>query len=100
MVDNFSSGFSLVFVIIAVVIAVVFVFVIVTLVRNVDRAKKQGINPFTAQTDIAAKLLKSDLLKGEQSKTERLAEVDALLAAGTITADEHRAARAAILTSE
>jgi len=100
MVDNFSTGFSVVFVIVAAFIAIVFVFVVVTVIRNLGRAKRQGIDPFTAQTDIAAKLLKSDLLRGEKGKPERLAEVDALLAAGTITADEHRAARAAILASE
>jgi competence protein ComGC len=99
MVDNFSTGFSVVFVVIAVIIAIVFVFVIVNVVRNVGKANRQGIDPFTAQTDIAAKLLNSDVLSAEKPIAERLAEVDALFAAGTISADEHRAARAAILAA-
>ena len=100
MVDTFSPAFPVVFIVIAAFIAIVFVFVIVTLVRNVGKARRQGIDPFTAQTDIAAKLLKSDLLAAKKPMAERLAEVDALLAAGTISADEHRAARAAILAGD
>ena len=100
MVDTFSTAFPIVFVVIAVFIAAVFIFVIVTLVRNVGKAKRHGIDPFTAQTDIAAKLLNSDLLTSAPGKTERLAELDALLAAGTINADEHKAARAAVLAPE
>jgi len=97
MVDNFTTGFSVVFVIVAVVIAVVFVFIVVSIVRNLARAKQRGIDPLTVQTDLAAKAMNSDLLKSERSKADRLAEVDAMLAAGSITADEHAAARAAIL---
>lgn len=100
MVDTFSTGFSIVFVVIAVFIAIVFVFVIVNVVRNVGKARQQGIDPFTAQTDIAAKLLNSDLLSAKKPMGERLAEVDALFAAGTISAEEHKAARAAILAAE
>jgi hypothetical protein len=100
MVDTFSTAFPIVFIVIAAFIAVVFVFVIVNVVRNVGKAKRHGIDPFTAQTDIAAKLLNSDLLKGAKNKPERLAEVDALLAAGTITAAEHGTARAAILAGD
>ena len=97
MLDTFTTGFSVVFVIVAVVIALVFVFVIVTIVRNVSRARQQGIDPFTVQTDLAAKAMKSDLLRGERSKADRLAEVDAMRASGAISAEEHAAARAAIL---
>jgi uncharacterized membrane protein len=100
MVDTFSTGFSVVFVVIAVFIAIVFVFVIVNVVRNVGKARQQGIDPFTVQTDLAAKVLNSDVLAAKSTKAERLAEVDSLLAAGTIDGDEHRAARAAILASE
>jgi hypothetical protein len=95
-----NNTFPVLFILVGAIVAVVFVIVVVMAARNAAAAKRQGIDPFTAQADIAAKLLKSDLLKPAQSKSERLAEVDALLAAGTISAEEHRAARAAILAAE
>jgi cell division protein FtsX len=93
MVDQFSTLFSVV----VVVIAVVAVFVIVSVVRNARKAKQHGLDPLTLQTDLAAKVMQSDLLGAERSKPERLAELDSLLATGSITAAEHGEARAAIL---
>ena len=67
------------------------------------RYVQQGIDPTVADVDLQAKLLKSDLLAGgrpaapERTVTDRLAELDTLLSAGTITAAEHAAARAKVL---
>ena len=85
------------FVVVGIIVTVVFVLVVVGVVLNVRKAKSLGLDPLTANVDLAAKAMDSDLLRGSRSKAERLAEVDALLAAGTITATEHAEARAAIL---
>jgi len=53
----------------------------------------------TLQADLAAKVMRSDLLCGGQSKAQRLAEIDAMLAEGVVTPAEHADARAAILRS-
>ena len=92
-----TSGFDAVFIGICIFAAAVVVLAIVLVVRNVLKARKSGIDPFTVQTDLAAKVLNSEALKGAQSKPERLADVDAMLAQGVITATEHSEARASIL---
>ena len=92
-----NSIFGVLFAIVGVIVAVVFVIVIVGVVLNTRRARQHGLDPLTLQTDLAAKAMNSDLLRGTRGKAERLAEVDALLAAGTITENEHAEARAAIV---
>lgn len=68
--------------------------------------KDAGADPFTVDAAVAAKVLRSDVLRpsGSQepeaparSLEERLKELDDLLARGIITPDEHREARAAAL---
>lgn len=92
-----NTWFNAVFIVIAILIAIAFVVVIVSVVRNAGKARRHGLDPMTLQADMAAKVMQSDLLAGEQSKVQRLAEVDALLAQDTITPAEHADARAAIL---
>jgi hypothetical protein len=92
-----NSIFGPIFAVVVVIVAVVFVLAIVGVVLNVRNARRKGLDPLTLQTDLAAKVMGSGLLDARQSKAERLAELDAMLADGTITAAEHAEARAAIL---
>ena len=92
-----NSLFPVVFIVIALVVVAVFMVAIVSVVRNSRKARQHGLDPMTLQADLAAKVMQSDLLAGGQSKSQRLGEVDAMLAAGEISQAEHAAARAAIL---
>ncbi|MET4581390.1 uncharacterized protein HemY [Conyzicola nivalis] len=94
-----NSLFPVVFIAIALVAVAVFVVAIVSVVRNSRRVRQHGLDPMTLQADLAAKVMRSDLLSGGQSKAQRLAELDAMLTEGVITPAEHAAARAAILRS-
>ncbi|CAI9386682.1 SHOCT domain-containing protein [Microbacterium sp. T2.11-28] len=73
-------------------------------IRKYRILRDAGTDPFTVDAAVAAKVLRSDVLRGSdepatapRSIEERLAELDGLLARGVITADEHREARAAVL---
>jgi hypothetical protein len=94
-----NSLFPVVFIAIALVAVAVFVVAIVSVVRNFRKVRQHGLDPMTLQADLAAKVMRSDLLSGGQSKAQRLAELDAMLTEGVITPAEHAAARAAILRS-
>ena len=94
-----NSLFPVVFIVIALVVVAVFMVAIVSVVRNSRKARQHGLDPMTLQADLAAKVMRSDLLSGGQSKAQRLAELDAMLTEGVITPAEHADARAAILRS-
>ena len=96
----FPAWFAIVFAVIGVVIVGVFVLIIVVIVRNARRAKTLGVDPTTLRTDMAARYLRHGLGAGGTSLTERLAELDRLRAAGSITAEEHARAREAALTGD
>ena len=66
-------------------------------VRNYNKAKSMGKDPFTLQTEVIAKLAHSKLLEGEESIEQKLAKADELLAKGTITQTEHADLRKSIL---
>jgi hypothetical protein len=66
-------------------------------VRNYNKAKSMGKDPFTLQTEVIAKLADSKLLQGEVSIEQKLSEADELLAKGTITQTEHADLRKSIL---
>lgn len=97
------SGADALFTAVPVLVGIGFVVVIVLAIRRYVRFSQHGIDPTVADVDLTAKLLKSDLLAPERPErpvrtvTERLAELDGLLAAGTISVDEHAAARAKVL---
>ena len=91
------DAFSVVFGLVVVVVVLGFGFVIFSIVRNAQKASELGHDPLTMQTELAAKALDSQALAPARTVEQRLAEVDALLAAGTISTDEHTAARARIL---
>lgn len=91
------ENFHIVFLVVLAIILVAAVFVVVSVVRNIAKAKASGLDPLTLQTDLAAKVMNSDLLASEKPLAQKLADVDALLASGAITPEEHGTARAAIL---
>jgi uncharacterized membrane protein len=90
-------GIAVVFVVIGIAVS------IFLKLRNVSRVIESGNDPTTFETDLAIKAMNSQAFSPAaaaapaKSTTERLAELDALLAAGTITSDEHAAARAKVL---
>ncbi|MCM6760896.1 hypothetical protein NB037_00545 [Rathayibacter sp. ZW T2_19] len=91
-----TGALNAAFAVVPIVIAAVVVLIAVLIVVNLRRARKLGVNPLTLETDIAAKLATGGF-GAERPLGERLAELDGLLAAGTITEQEHAAARRAAL---
>jgi len=94
-----QSGFTGLFGLVAVIVVLGIVASIGLTVYRAARLRAQGVNPLTVEQDLAAKVLKSDLLGAtpSRSKAERLAELDVLVANGTISATERDSARARIL---
>jgi hypothetical protein len=96
---GFEGMFGL-FIVVFVIVAGVSLFI---WLRNVNKVVESGNDPTTFETDLAIKAMNSQAFaaaepaKPAKSTAERLAELDALLAAGTITSDEHTAARAKVL---
>jgi hypothetical protein len=74
-------------------------FVVYIAYRNAKKVQQSGHDPFTLQTDIAVKALDSKILSADESTEDRLAEIERLFSAGTISADERVAARNAVLGS-
>ncbi len=91
------------FTIVPVLMGIGIVVAIVLAIRRGVRYTQHGIDPTVADVDLTAKLLRSDLLAAERPEApertvaDRLAELDRLLAAGTISAEEHATARAKVL---
>jgi uncharacterized membrane protein len=80
-----------------VFIAAVAVLIVVAIVRNARAARRRGHDPMTMQTELASRLLESDALRGSGDATERLAKLEQLKAAGTISDAEYAAARQRII---
>ena len=95
--DTMNTIFPVLFGVMAAIVVAGFVFTIVQLVRNARKVHQAGHDPFTMQADLANRALDSELLRPAKSTTERLAELDRLRAADTITADEYASARATVL---
>jgi hypothetical protein len=89
----FGAGFAVV----ATLVVLLFAVTIGLAIYRAARLARQGVNPLTLETDLAAKALRSDALRRSPSKAERLAELDVLEANGTISSAERDAARARIL---
>lgn len=89
----------------AVVFVVAVIFIVFVWVRNYKAAKNAGFDPFTLETELAVRAANSGLLapaqqmpQTPQSTEQKLAELDRLLAKGSITAEEHKAARLKLLS--
>ena len=94
-----SGAADTMFTIVPVLIALGFVVVIATAVYRFFAARKAGLDPIAGDIQLMGAAKDSELLAPSRSLEERLAEIDALLAAGTISQDEHDAARARIISS-
>ena len=99
-----GGAFGVIFGLAVVIVIAVTVFVIVVAARKRRVLRDAGIDPYTVDAAIAAKVLRSDALSSSgsaghapRSVEQRLAELDDLRARGVISEDEHREARAAIL---
>jgi uncharacterized membrane protein len=95
MQDQFNGLFGFV-IFLFVVFAIVGIFLAI---RNAGKAIDKGQNPLTVDYDLKLKALDSQVLAAEKSTDEKLAEVERLFSAGSITADERAAARERILGS-
>lgn len=112
--DGMASGFSAVFGLVLVLGIVGAVFGLVIRARKYRILSDAGIDPLTADAQIAAKVLRSDALAPAASEPavatppaaptpavptieQRLIELDGLRARGIISDEEHREARAAVL---
>ena len=74
-------------------------FMIYTASRRYRAAKQAGLDPFAGDIQVMGRVNDSAMLAPERSVEDRLAEIDALRAAGTISAEEHEAARTRIIAT-
>lgn len=96
---DLPPAFSVGLTIVAVIIALGAAFIVVSTVRNVIKVRASVHDPMTLQTDLAVTLLDSGAFAPDRPLLQRFADLDALLAAGTISPEEHSAARARLLGS-
>ncbi len=80
------------------VVVIGWVVVPILVIMNYRKLKKVGVSGLTAPADLVGKLANSDLLAPSRTIEDRLSELDALLAEGTISRDEHAAARIKIIS--
>lgn len=105
-----QAGFETMFGIVMALVVLAAVVSIAIAVRRGARYLHHGIDPTTVDVDLQAKLLRSQALApaapapvadadgpGPRAVAERLAELDRLRDAGTITDEEHAAARARVI---
>ena len=91
------DSFATIFIVAVVIVGLGFVAVIVLVARNAAAASRSGHDPTTMQTELMGKLLDSEALRGERTPEERLAQLDSLLAARSISPAEHAEARRRVL---
>ena len=80
--------------------AAVLVLIVFSIVKNAQKAKAMGHDPFTLQTELAARAVDSRLLAPEHTIENRLRELDDLHARGVITPDEYAKARAEAISAD
>lgn len=93
----FAGVFSFFFVVVVVFIIGVVVFMVVAITRRWAAVRREGMDPMTADVEMMGRLNRSALLAEDRSVEQRLAELDRLAEAGTISDEERAAARARIL---
>lgn len=81
-------------------VLIVMALTLVAGIANMVKLRRSGINPLTASADIANRVLASKMLAPAVSTEERLAEIDRLFENGTISAEEHKAARVAAISGK
>jgi hypothetical protein len=77
----------------------VFGTIVFVIVKNVQKARALGHDPFTMETELAAKAIDSSLLSPAQTIESRLAELDGLRSRGIITEPEYAKARAEAISA-
>lgn len=89
----------------AVVFVIAVIFIAFVWARNYKAAKNAGFDPFTLETELAVRAANSGLLAPAQqapqthkSLEQKLTNLDRLLAKGSITSEEHKAARLKLLS--
>ncbi len=85
------------FVIFGVLFVAVIVFIVVAWTRNWRAARKAGLDPLTAQTQIAGRLYRSGALAEVRSPQDRLTELEGLRAKGLVDQAEYEQIRSRIL---
>jgi hypothetical protein len=94
--SGLPTAFVVFFVIFVVLFVCVFVFIIGAAVYRWRAAKRSGLDPMAGDIQLMAAARNSQLLAPADPKS-RLAELDKLLADGTISPEEHAKARERIL---
>jgi hypothetical protein len=89
----------LIFGFVAFMFVAVFGTIIFVIVKNVQKARELGHDPFTMETELAAKAIDSSLLSPGQTIESRLAELDGLRTRGIITEAEYTKARAEAISA-
>lgn len=79
--------FKIMFTVVPIFIGLVFLFAIYSAIRNWRVMKSRGVNPLTAQAEIAARMATGKLVEGP-SMEDKLKELDDLHARGLITDTE------------
>ena len=77
----------------------VFGTIVFVIVKNVQKARELGHDPFTMETELTAKAIDSSLLGPTQTIESRLAELDGLRTRGIITEPEFAKARAEAISA-
>ncbi|MDQ0094743.1 SHOCT domain-containing protein [Paeniglutamicibacter psychrophenolicus] len=98
--NDLVVGFGVFGVVFVIAFVAVIGFIVFVAVRNYKASKNAGLDPFTLQTELAVRAAKSQLLAPRQSREQRLAELEDLLARRVITPEEHQQARMKILTED
>ncbi|MGN6333345.1 MAG: hypothetical protein ACTHOD_17155 [Motilibacteraceae bacterium] len=108
LLTGMPTAFAVFFALVLALVVCGFVVTVVGVVRRTQVSRREGLDPFAADIQMTGALRRSALLApaqnavGDESRdgrpvAERLAEVDALHAAGAIDAAERAAARERIL---
>jgi hypothetical protein len=97
--SGFPALIGVMFAVFAIFFVVVLVLIVVSAVRRYRAAKQAGLDPWAADVQVMGRVHDSALLAPERDIEERLAEVDQLARAGSISEAEREAARARILGS-
>ncbi len=111
--NHVSDTVNIMFVIIPIAFVLILGFGIFVAVRNYRAAKRQGMDPFAVETELAGRVYNSALLAPPPgstqpgrpghpaaTKAERLQEIEDLYRNGAITSAERQRARDAVLTED
>jgi hypothetical protein len=97
VLSDIPTPFLVVFCLVLALVVAGFVVTFVGIAKGRRTLLDAGIDPLTAQAQLAAKLMNSELLSPAHTLEQRLAELDDLHRRGVISDEEHRTARAKAL---